>query len=151
MEVHVINEQSDLKISDKGVKLLTQHVIANEKANTDEVTIHLVSFEIITHLHGAYCNDPTPTDCMSFPLDSSNTPGYNILGDIFVCPHVAIEYSKSHNLNPYHEVTLYITHGLLHLLGYDDLDDISETKMREAEQRHLKLLENVEFSLENFL
>ena len=53
---------------------------------------------------------------------------------------MAIEYAEAHKLLPYDEVSMYIIHGLLHLLGYDDLSPDEEKIMREEEKRCMKYL-----------
>ena len=106
----------------------------------DEITIHLVNKEKISELHAQYFSDPTPTDCISFPLNSidDTSCGYLHLGEVFVCPEVAIEYATSHNIPPLQECILYTIHGILHLLGYDDIDEEDRQKMRKAEERCMK-------------
>ena len=66
-----------------------------------------------------------------------NSSPYRLLGDVFVCPKAALLYTEEKGGDPYWETTLYLVHGLLHLLGYDDKDDEAVTKMREAERRHM--------------
>ena len=142
MDVQVFDEQSALKLSTPLIQAIASQVVADEGHTFDEVSIHLVDTPAISDLHDQYFDDPTPTDCISFPLDDSSAVGYRVLGDVFVCPEVAIEYSKAHGLNPFEETILYIVHGLLHLLGYDDIEDSDRAKMRAAEQRHLASLKN---------
>ena len=114
-------------------------MIAHENALCDEITIHFVDTEHISALHLRFFNDASPTDCMSFPIDSPNEKGYCVLGEVFVCPKTALEYAKEHNRDPYRETTLYLVHSLLHLLGYED-KGILEVDMRKAEDRHMKHL-----------
>lgn len=140
MNVHVFNEQTDLAVSVIIIQEIAKQIVKAEKKQFDEVSIHLVDKETICKLHADFFNDPSPTDCISFPMDSPNEEGYKILGDVFVCPSIAIEYAGAHDEDPHLETTLYITHGILHLLGYDDLDERSEAKMRTAEKKHIKLL-----------
>lgn len=147
MLVNIFNDQSDLPISSPLVETLVKEVLKKEKCLCDEVAIHFVDRKTISKLHEQYFDDPSPTDCISFPLDSNSEQGYQNLGDVFVCPNVALEYAKQHKKDPFTETTLYIIHGLLHLLGYDDLDDISEPVMREAEARHLEHLLKKELQL----
>ncbi len=93
-------------------------------------------------MHLDFFNDPTSTDCISFPLSSSDPKRttYSVLGEVFVCPKVAIAYAKEHALDPYEEASRYVIHGILHLLGYDDLQPAEKRKMRAQENRCLKLL-----------
>ncbi|MDE3055149.1 MAG: rRNA maturation RNase YbeY [Verrucomicrobiota bacterium] len=82
----------------------------------------------ICKLHEEFFQDPTLTDCISFPLDKE------YLGDIFVCPAVAKEYVEKNGGEVYEEAMLYIVHALLHLLGYDDLDAQKRKVMRAKEK-----------------
>ncbi len=97
-------------------------------------------------LHGQYFNDRSLTDCISFPLDESESP-YRVLGDVFVCPQVAIAYAGRNGGDPYLETTLYLVHGLLHLMGYDDITEKDRKKMRAAEERHLSHLQKRRLTL----
>ncbi len=146
VEVTCINAQNDLPIDENSISQTVNLVVQNEERRYDEVTIHFVSVDEICKLHEEYFDDPSPTDCISFPIDlededdEEDEDDYKVMGDVFVCPQVAIEYAIANNGNPYWETTLYVVHGLLHLMGYDDIDELDEKKMRAAESRHMKLL-----------
>lgn len=108
---------------------------------TPEIIFHFVTQETISKLHSEYFNDPSPTDCITFPLDSNGRLSENdILGEIFICPQVAIEYAKEHGEDPYREATLYLAHGLLHLLGYEDTEEGPREQMRQQEIQCLEQL-----------
>ncbi|QVL57122.1 MAG: rRNA maturation RNase YbeY [Simkaniaceae bacterium] len=143
MNVHTINSQSALKILPKEVERLVTSFLKWKSVECDEISIHFVSKDEITRLHKEHFQDPTPTDCISFPIDSPDEDqnGYSILGEVFVCPEVAIEYVKKEGGDPYREASLYLIHGLLHLLGYDDQDDQSRSIMRAQEKSAMIYLE----------
>jgi probable rRNA maturation factor len=65
---------------------------------------------------------------------------YTFLGEVFVCCAIAKEYAWNKNLNPYDEALLYLVHGLLHLLGYEDLQKDKREKMRKKEALFMNLL-----------
>lgn len=138
MHVDTHNSQKELSISLEGVQPLVQAVLAAEKCRCDEVAIHFVSEKEICKLHKKFFDDPTPTDCISFPMKIG--VGYRLLGDVFVCPKVAVTYAEKHEKDPYRELTLYVVHGLLHLIGYDDIEDEDRAAMRAAEQRLMRRL-----------
>ena len=116
------------------------------KIYTDEVILHFVIKSKMGKVHEAFFDDPSPTDCMSFPIDpplkEKSSETHHVLGEIFVCPKVALEYAKAESLDPHLETTLYIVHGLLHLLGYDDLDPVSRKEMRKMEKKCLKSIDS---------
>lgn len=140
--INIFDEQSDLKISHAQVRILVAAILAMKEENWDEVNIQFVSSETISELHQEFFNDPSPTDCISFPLDDKDSPVVcqRILGDIFVCPETALKYSAKHDSDPLEETTLYIVHGLLHLLGFDDLQPADRKAMRAEERRVMRVL-----------
>lgn len=141
----IYNKQKDLSLSLSNIRLMIPFLLRNLEIATDEVIIHFVSKSAISKLHDEFFSDPTPTDCISFPLDcpknTSTNSKHKILGEVFVCPKVAIEYALEHGLDPHLETKLYIIHGILHLIGYDDLDSSSRRKMRQMEKKCLKICE----------
>jgi probable rRNA maturation factor len=94
-----------------------------------EISIYFVSKQKIAQLHDEFFDDPTPTDCITFPH-----------GEIFICPAVAVEYAKMHLLNPHKELTLYIVHCLLHLTGQGDTTPAERRTMRRKERAALAFL-----------
>lgn len=132
--IHIYNRQKDVNLDKSSVRALVKGTLDYLKIPCDEVAIYFVSRKKISEIHSQFFNDPTPTDCISFPLDS------NHLGEIFVCPAVALEYAKKRKLDPLNEISLYVIHGLLHLVGYDDLEEKARRTMRKKEKscmRHL--------------
>ncbi len=138
MITHLHNSQKDLSLSQpikEKISQLVTSVIALElkgKSKPAEVNLYFVSDAKMRKLHKEHFNDPSSTDCMSFPLDDDG-----LLGEIIICPNVAIEYAAKHKKNPYDELALYIVHGLLHLVGYDDLTVRERKKMRRSEKKQI--------------
>jgi probable rRNA maturation factor len=137
VNISVFDDQSALAVSLDAAKAIIKAVLQEEHQPCDEVSLYFVTTEEICSLHKQYFNDPSPTDCISFPIDEDPTAHYRVLGDVFVCPETAINYAALHNTDPYEEVTLYIIHGLLHLIGYDDMSDEDAAIMRQAESHHM--------------
>lgn len=140
--VAVYNKQNDLDISLKQVEKLICFLLDYKKVKTDELNVHFVDTKTICSLHSEYFNDPTTTDCITFPMNAPDMSrqeagGHHILGEIFVCPQTGVRYDPAH---PYDEVSLYIVHGFLHLLGYDDIEEADEREMRNGEDELLALL-----------
>lgn len=136
MKVYVKNNQKDLPVSAKQVKLLVHAFLEYHKIDYSEVAIHLVSDKKMRLVHQQFFNDPSPTDCMTFPVDPVDAEDA-VLGDILVCPNTAITYAEKNALDPYKELSLYIIHGLLHLLGYDDIEDKDRKVMKKMEKKEL--------------
>lgn len=148
MDTFIFNNQRDLLIGEKSVQAIAEEVVHFEGVQFDEAAIHFVDESTICALHGRYFNDPSPTDCISFPMDGVNEEGYKVLGEVFVCPKTALKYVEEHTeRTAYEEITLYIIHGLLHLMGYDDMNSSDRVKMKKAEERHMENLRNKDLLL----
>lgn len=140
MDILVIQNQNDLKISSFSVKKVVLEFLFVANVHFDEVSIHFVDNETMCDLHAEYFDDPSPTDCISFPMDDLEEIGYRVMGDLFVCPKTAIDYVMSAGGDVYQELTLYVIHGLLHLIGFDDVEEGDRLEMRKAETTHLEHL-----------
>ena len=146
MNILVNNNLNDLPISNDSVISVIQAFVDFEQIPADEISINFVDTETICSLHADYFDDPSPTDCISFPLDDEEEE-YRVLGEVFVCPKTAQEYASSQGTDPYLEVTLYVIHGLLHLIGFDDLEDRDRLEMRKKEEDHLQNLKNLKLGV----
>ena len=90
-------------------------------------------------LHGKYLQDFRPTDVIiTFPPDREN----ELAGEICVSVDQAILESGQRNQSFEVELSLYLVHGWLHLVGFDDLDDIDRKIMRQEEQRVMDYVKN---------
>ncbi len=80
---------------------------------------------------------------MTFPLQDPKEifikKGAIDLGEIIVCPKIALEYDSK---NPYKETSLYLIHAFLHLLGYKDKGVKERTTMEKEQQRLLQAAQN---------
>lgn len=140
MNIYISNKQQDLNIDKPLIKKVVAALSRFHKAHFDEVSFHFVSASKIKALHKDLFQDPTITDCITCPIDPPNTKPYCMLGEVFVCPQVALTYAKEHNLDPLKELLLYVIHGFLHLIGYDDLSEADQKTMRSKEKESLEYL-----------
>ena len=86
-----------------------------------------------------------PTDVLSFECDNlsddvtnadgADCPVYE-LGDVIIAPDVALAQSEEYGNSLEDEVSLLLVHGLLHLCGYDHIED-DEAEVMEAREREL--------------
>jgi probable rRNA maturation factor len=139
VRVSIYDEQNDFFISKSLIRDQTIAILENLKVFCDEIAVHFVTAKTISKLHKDFFNDPSITDCISFPVDEKNTPN-SFLGEIFICPKVALSYAKKHKIAPKNEVSLYLIHGLLHLVGFDDQKKEDKRMMKKMEKRCMDLL-----------
>lgn len=124
---------------------LTQFVLAREdKPFNTEVSISFVTDEAIAELNERYRHKEGPTDVLSFGCDGvdddlsamtlAEDPVYE-LGDVVIAPDVASRQTREFGTTFEEEISLLLVHGLLHLCGYDHIEDDEAEVMekREAE------------------
>ncbi len=139
MIVEVSTSKWKFSISKSSVRKTVQTILSKEKVFCKWIAIHFVDEKRISSLHGQFFSDPTVTDCITFPMDPIDSDCHH-LGEIFICPQVAEEYAKTHKISLQEELTLYLVHGLLHLLQYDDIDPKDREVMRKKEKSCMELL-----------
>jgi len=93
-----------------------------------------------SQIHGNFLKDFRPTDVITFPAD----PDERIAGEICVSVDQAIEESDLRGIPFARELSLYLVHGWLHLVGFDDKIDEDRKIMRREESKVLGLIENLE-------
>ena len=127
------------------VDALARFVIQREGKPADtEVSVNFVTDEAIHELNRDYRGVDRPTDVLSFECDGYEgeddlAPVEGMayeLGDIVIAPDIAEAQAPEYGLSFADEVSLLVTHGLLHLCGYDHMED-AEAEVMEAREREL--------------
>jgi probable rRNA maturation factor len=131
-----INNESGIDVDDARVLRLTQFAFGELHIHPKtELAIQFVDEEAMEILHIQWMDEPGPTDVLSFPMDELRpgsegevTPA-GLLGDIVVCPSVAIKQALAAGHPAINEILLLTTHGILHLLGFDHAEPEDEKEM----------------------
>ena len=90
-----------------------------------ELSVIALDRDAMAALHVKYLDLEGPTDVLSFEMDELRPgrddvePEPGLLGDVVLCPAVAIEQAKAAGHSTAEELDLLTTHGILHLLGFD--------------------------------
>ena len=72
MKIEIFNNQKDLNFSPLSVKQIVKVVMDYEKESCDAVEIHFVDKKKMQDLHQNFFSDPSPTDCICFPMDGNH-------------------------------------------------------------------------------
>lgn len=132
MTVFLADEQ-DVEVSGERLVALARHILAAQGVPDDmEVSLLLVDEPTIAELNQEHLGKSGPTDVLAFPIDlPGETPpdAPAILGDVVLCPNVAVAQAPRFGRTGDEEIELLTVHGLLHLLGMDHADPVSEREM----------------------
>ena len=132
--VEVANLQPQL-IDAQRLKQAVDRVLEEADFAEAEVSLAIVDDATIWQLNRRHLEHDYPTDVLSFRLDDGDGP---LEGEIIVSAEMATRGAAEFSWPPADELLLYVIHGALHLVGYDDHDADGAQQMRAAEARHLQ-------------
>jgi probable rRNA maturation factor len=136
--VTILDEAGTVEIDQTRIEAVVDAAVAEDGLEACALTVLVVDAAESARLHLEHFADPDATDVMTFP-DGSEDPesGLTLLGDLAVCADVAQREAAERGRSPRDELTLYVLHGLLHLLGYDDVDAGDQREMWQTQRRLL--------------
>jgi len=101
------------------------------------LSLLLTNNENIQVINREYRDKDTPTDVISFAYHETedfNIGPYDTLGDIIISLERVEEQSSEYNHSFEREFYYVLTHGILHILGYDHIEEEDKKVMREREE-----------------
>ena len=143
MEIIISNFPEELSFPEEieaNVRAAAEMVGKLYGVENGEVSVTLTNNEYIHTLNKEYRGIDRPTDVLSFALNESEEPemvdgpAVNVLGDLIISVERAEEQAADYGHSLRREVAFLTVHGMLHLLGYDHMEDEEREEM-EAEQR----------------
>lgn len=137
-----IDNRSDHDIEVKKLRKIVE-LSMNKLAlpKNQEISISFVDKIEMAQLHAKWMNQPGPTDVMSFRL-SEISPVDKSLGDVVICPDIAIKDSQAANKSAAAHLVFLMVHGLLHLIGMDHQKISERLKMQKKERYLMKQIES---------
>jgi probable rRNA maturation factor len=153
VSIEVANE-SGLTVDEAELAGLARHVLDEMRVHPlAELSVLLVDEPAMTELHVRWMGEEGPTDVLAFPMDelrppqpggshadpsSTEPPGIpGLLGDVVICPQVAVTQARRARHSVTDEIDLLCTHGILHLLGFDHADAAEHATMFGLQDRLL--------------
>jgi probable rRNA maturation factor len=159
-EVFCADEQHDVQLDLARWQRLALDVLRAERVRgLAELSVLFVAEAEITELNERYMGVAGSTDVLSFPIDAAEAevtlqaPAPNrgpdrsppdlgdmplLLGDVVICPAVALRQAPEHAGNLDDELALLIVHGVLHVLGQDHAEPAEREAMRARERELLE-------------
>ena len=120
MNVFVANEQ-ELPVDSERLIALARHTLSAEDVDGDaELSVLLIAGDHMQRLNSRFAGNDYPTDVLAFPMmEDSDDEDATLLGDVVICPQVAVENARKIGHTFEQEIDTLLIHGTLHLLGYD--------------------------------
>jgi probable rRNA maturation factor len=126
-------------------------IIMSEEGYPDdaEVTLLFVDEREMSSYNKRFLSREGPTDVLAFPVEEllpGVVPDHDaqgpplMLGDVVVAPAYVRRQAEGHGVSFEDEMALMVTHGILHLLGYDHVEEDEAQRMEERERELLALV-----------
>jgi probable rRNA maturation factor len=146
MNVVIANRQRTKKINTRLLRQIVGGLFAELKITEAELGINLTAAPEMTLVNETFLQHEGSTDVITFDhavaekRKAESGKQKPLHGELFVCVDEAVLQAKKFGVNWQSEVVRYIVHGVLHLLGHDDLRADLRRKMKREENRLVRLL-----------
>ena len=136
--IQVFRDCDAIRISQTEIQRVAEDVMRRRRRTRYALSIAVVDDATIAELHWQYLRKRGATDVLSFDL--SDGPRSPLEGQIVVSSETAKQQATRRDVPARSELMLYIVHGILHLLGYDDHEPDEAKRMHRQEDRVLEAL-----------
>jgi probable rRNA maturation factor len=137
IHVSIANQQEALPLDYALIRRAVRTVLQGEGCRKAKISLAFVTDPTIHALNKRFLDHDYPTDCLTFPLEHGKE---GLEGEIVISADTAIRQGAEYGNEPQQELLLYIVHGVLHLMDYDDQHDAAARAMRAREQHYLRQL-----------
>lgn len=139
MNVEVFNE-TNKEIDINEIENLTKYLV--KYMNVDDVIFNVIFInnETIREINKTYRNIDRETDVISFALEDEKevqNENVRVLGDIYISIDKAVAQAEEYGHSIKRELCFLTTHGFLHLLGYDHMNENDEKIMFKLQEEIL--------------
>ena len=134
IEVEINNDQLLLEIDEGQIKAAVNDVLSREGIESGVISLAVVDGPAIRALNARWLQHDYATDVLSFLIEQD---GNHLEGDMVISAEMAVEMARQYKWPAQAELLLYVIHGCLHLVGYDDTTDKAKEVMRQRERHYL--------------
>ena len=132
--VDIANQQDALPLDEDRLRCAVRGILEEASLAEGQISVAVVDDATIRRLHREYLDVDEPTDVMSFVLDRDAS---RLEGEVIASAETARRRAPQYDWPAEDELLLYVIHGMLHLVGYDDTTAPQRSEMRRQEQAHL--------------
>ena len=130
-----VNVMHDMVVDSQEIEKIARKIALDHQIESLELSVAVVSDPQIRELNKQYLEHDYETDVLSFNLEPDSSKGC-LSGEIIVSADTAARCAAEQSVTARDELLLYIVHGLLHLMGFDDKNPARRAEMREAERNY---------------
>lgn len=142
LDINILWEVEEEKNIESLINTVVKKALEMQNVTADvELSVVITDNDNIQKINKEFRNKDMPTDVLSFPgyepedIDVvKNAEELMVIGDIIISKEKVIEQAKEYENTFEREFAYLLVHGVLHLLGYDHMEEDEKTVMRENEE-----------------
>jgi probable rRNA maturation factor len=141
--IRIKNTQRKIAINKKHIACLAKQILKIKGLTNIELSILFVGTEGMRQLNKKFRKVDKPTDVLAFAMREGKNSRFHseILGDVVICPEIARKSARFYKTTKEQEIRLYLIHGILHLLGYNDTNAKNRSLMEKEQTKILRSLQ----------
>ena len=146
MTLRIDNRQRQVGIDRRSVGRLVDLILDDQGRCGADLAVVFARDALVRELNASYRDVDAPTDVLAFATCDGPEPGgapgelETELGDVVISVDRAAEQARRYRKTVESELLKLVAHGVLHLLGHDHETSGERTRMRNLENRYLRIL-----------
>jgi probable rRNA maturation factor len=134
LEIDIQDRQSALAVDESRLEAAIRKIASDHGFHEGEVGIVIVDDPTIHEINRDHLQHDYPTDVISFVFTAEDGA---LEGEVIVSTDTALREANEGGWAGEDELLLYVIHGMLHLVGMDDVEPNLRREMRLAEAKYL--------------
>jgi probable rRNA maturation factor len=134
--VQIADRQNAIPLDRRLLRRAVAKVLRRAGVREAQISLAVVDDDAISQLNWRFLRHRGPADVLSFLLDDRDA----LEGEVVVGAETAVRTAADYGWPPHDELLLYVVHGMLHLVGYDDRTTRQRREMKRGETEVLQKL-----------
>ena len=131
IEINIFNKALNLKIEDSKVNELVHLTLNETRYEKINLSFIFCNDQTLNDFKVKYFNDDVLTDIVTFPIRNDS----ELEAEIYISHEMAIKNAKEFKVSLNNEMSRLIVHGILHLIGFNDITKEKKKEMFEKQEQ----------------
>ena len=139
IDIKVFNSFDKIAINDLSVEKLAKKILS-EKSLNDKAVISIIFCDnkTLNNFKIKYFDEDVFTDIVTFKIEDKPF----LEAELYISTEMAIENAKEFKVSLDNEIIRLVSHGILHLIGYDDSNNSLSEKMFSVQEEIVEKFED---------
>ena len=139
IDIKVFNSFEKIAINDLSVEKLARKILSEKSLNNKAViSIIFCDNKTLNNFKIKYFDEDVFTDIVTFKIEDKPF----LEAELYISTEMAIENAKEFKVSLDNEIIRLISHGILHLIGYDDSNNSLSKKMFSVQEEIVEKFED---------